>query len=213
MPIKAWRKTRTPQDENQQPMALLIYGKRVCSLCGKLIKQEDPSCSFPPFVVNELDPCFLFSDGAFHEACVLKHKHGVDAIRRVEEWAANVGPGKRKCVVCKTEITDPDDYLLIEHLSDREGDPMREFNYTHLHKSCLSRWEGSSRFTDLANATLASNSWKGPSSLDLLRRSKLGVSNYLSRNPSDVSLLLPSQLFPCCMWPRPDESMDFQYEN
>jgi hypothetical protein len=143
-------------------MALLIYGKSVCSLCDRVIKQEEPTCSFPPFVVNELDPCFVFSDGAFHETCVRKHKHGADALRRVDEWASKVGPGKRKCVVCKTEVTDPDDYLLIEHLSDREGDPLRAFNYTHLHKSCLPKWDSRLRFIELANAMLASGSWKGP---------------------------------------------------
>ena len=145
-------------------MALLIFGKSVCSLCGRVIKQEESTCSFPPFVVNELDPCFVFSDGAFHETCVHEdeHEHGVEALRCVDEWASRVGPGKRKCVVCETEITDPDDYLFIERLLGRDSDPLRAFNYTHLHKSCLPRWESRSRFIELANAALASDSWKGP---------------------------------------------------
>jgi hypothetical protein len=143
-------------------MALLIIDKSVCSLCGLVIKQGEATCSFPPFVMNELDPCFHFSDGAFHEACVRAHKHGADVLRRVDEWASRVGPGKRKCTVCKTEVTDPDDYLLIEHLSDREGDPLRTFNYTHLHKSCIPRWESRWHFLEPAWAVLVSGSWKGP---------------------------------------------------
>ena len=143
-------------------MALLIYGRSACSLCGQVMKQEDPTCLFPPFVMNELDPCFEFSDGAFHDACVRKHKYGADALRRVDEWFSKVGPGKRKCVVCKSEVTDPDDYLLIEHLSDREGDSLQAFNYTHLHKSCLSRWDNRSCFIELASVALTSGSWKGP---------------------------------------------------
>jgi hypothetical protein len=143
-------------------MALLIYGKSVCSLCGRVILQDELTCSFPPFVMNERDPCLVFSDGAFHEACVRNHKHGADALRRADEGASRVGPGKRKCVVCKTEVTNPDNYFLIEHLSDREDDPLREFNYTHLHKSCLPRWDGRFQFIELGNAALAAGSWKGP---------------------------------------------------
>ena len=155
-------------------MALLIYGKSVCTLCGKVIKQNEPTCSFPPFVMNELDPCFVFSDGAFHEDCVSKHAHGADALDRVNEWDSRVGPGKRKCVVCKTEVTDPDDYLLIEYLTDRESDPLRAFNYTHLHKSCLPGWASRSRFIELANAELAVGSWGGPYLARLVREIETG---------------------------------------
>lgn len=155
-------------------MALLIYGKTVCSLCGRVIEQNEPTCSFPPFVVNESDPCFVFSDGAFHEACVHKHKHGADALRRIDEWASRVGPGKRKCVVCRLEVVDPDDYLLFEHLSEREGDPLRAFNYTHLHKSCLPRWEIRPRFVELASAALASGFWEGPYLARLLSELDVG---------------------------------------
>ncbi|MBL8297957.1 MAG: hypothetical protein JNN30_06350 [Rhodanobacteraceae bacterium] len=150
------------RDAGHSAMALLIYGKSVCALCGRVINQNELTCSFPPFVVNELDACFVFSDGAFHEACVRKHMHGIDALRRVDEWASRVGPGKRKCIVCEMEVADPDDYLLIDHLSDREEDPLREFNYTHLHRSYVQKWNSRSRFVDLAAAALASDSWKGP---------------------------------------------------
>lgn len=142
-------------------MALLICGKSVCSLCEQIIKQDEPTCSFPPFIANEFDPCFVFSDGVFHESCIFKHKHGSDALRRVDEWSSRVGPGKRKCDVCKTEVSDPDDYLVIVRLSDREGDALWEFNYTHLHKSCIPNWDRGARFVSLAKAVLASGYWKG----------------------------------------------------
>jgi hypothetical protein len=142
-------------------MALLFYGKSVCSLCGKVIDETTPVRSFPAFILNELDPCFLFSDASFHEACVNEHPYGIDVLRRFDEWHSKVGPGKRICVVCKEEIISPDNYLLIEHLSDRESDPLRVFNYTHLHKSCIPRWKSRSRFIELANAALASGFWKG----------------------------------------------------
>jgi hypothetical protein len=145
-------------------MALLLRGKSECSLCGQIIKDEDIASVrlFPAYVLNELDPCFLFSDASFHETCVSKHPYGSYAIRRAEEWYSKVGPGKRKCVVCAEEVIDPDNYLLIEHLSDREGDPLRAFNYTHLHKSCIPKWGERLRFIELVNAAVVSGLLKSP---------------------------------------------------
>jgi hypothetical protein len=142
-------------------MALLLYGKSKCPLCGHVIKESEPAYCFPAFVVNELDPCFFFSDGVFHEVCLKQHPHGSDAIRSAEEWYSRVGPGKRKCVVCKEEVVDPNNHLLIERLSGQRADPLHAFNYTHLHKSCISKWEERLRFIDLVKATLASGAWKG----------------------------------------------------
>jgi hypothetical protein len=153
-------------------MALLLFGMSKCPLCGQVIEQGQSTWSFPAFVLNELDPCFFFSDGAFHEQCVLKHKLGAYVHQRVEEWASRVGPGKRKCAVCKAEVTDPDDYLQIEHLSDREGDPLRIFNYTHLHKSCLPIWESRQHFIELATAVLTLGSWKGCYLAQLIKEMK-----------------------------------------
>jgi predicted nucleic acid-binding Zn ribbon protein len=143
-------------------MALLIFDQSKCTLCGKPITKNEPVCSFPAFVTNELDPCLAFSDGAFHEACVLKHEDGPRAISRADEWGANTGPGKRKCAVCKKEITDHNDYLLVEHLSDDDNNGLKAFNYTHLHKSCIPNWKDRLTFIDLINAANTSNLWEGP---------------------------------------------------
>lgn len=142
-------------------MALLFIGSTLCTLCDKVVNEGDSYQSFPAFIMNELDPCFIFTDGAFHEACVRNHAQGADALRRVDEWKLNVGPGRRKCAVCGHQVTEPDDYLLIGKLSDCENDPLRLFNYTHLHRSCVSRWNRASAFVDLASAALGSGSWKG----------------------------------------------------
>ena len=142
-------------------MALLIFGKTVCPLCDRVIKSGESTHSFPAFVVNEKDPCFIFSDCAFHEECVRQHKLGAYATQRVEGWVSKVGPGKRKCVVCQNEVTNPDDYLLVEHLSDDANDPLRAFNYTHLHKSCLPKWKSRDYFVGLVNKVIASGRWQG----------------------------------------------------
>ncbi len=143
-------------------MALLLFGKSTCPLCGRIINEGDAVYSLPPFVVNELDPCFPYTDSAFHETCLRVYRYGSEVLRRVDEWYSKVGPGHRECAVCKTEITDPDDYLLIEYLSDHEDDPLHSFNYTHLHKSCIPRWQSRPYFIELARKIQESDSWKGP---------------------------------------------------
>lgn len=142
-------------------MAILLLGKTVCSLCGQVIKADERRRSFPAFVANEEDPLFLFSDASFHEDCLRRDKRGRHAIERVEERAYNVGPGKRKCAVCGLEVTDPDNYIFIEHLSDHKSDPLREFNYTHLHKSCVGKWGRKAEFVRLVEAALAAGRWRG----------------------------------------------------
>jgi hypothetical protein len=112
--------------------------------------------------MNEADPCFLFSDGAFHQACVRQHPQGHEALRRLQQWSLNVGPGKRRCAVCQKEVTDPGDYLLIEHLSSRPSDPLAAFNYTHLHQSCLPKWSNRLQLIELIRQEMNAGTWKGP---------------------------------------------------
>jgi hypothetical protein len=142
-------------------MALLLYGKSECPLCGHVINEAEPVYCFPAFVVNELDPCFFFSDAAFHEVCLKQHPYGSDAIISAEEWYSRVGPGKRKCVVCKEEVTDPNDYFLIGRLSGLDADPLHAFNYTHLHKSCIPKWRERLHFINVAKTALTLGVWKG----------------------------------------------------
>lgn len=142
-------------------MALLFLGKTVCQLCKQVIMEGDLTISFPAFIVNEADPCYLFSDGAFHSKCVQNNNIGKQAIQRFDEWRAKVGPGKRKCGVCQLEITDPDNYLLIEGLSGDITSPLHAFNYTHLHKSCIPKWVLRDNFVAAAKNSLDSGQWKG----------------------------------------------------
>jgi len=150
-------------------MAMLIRGKSICQLCGKAIEASDRACAFPHFIMNEIDPCFIFSDGAFHESCVLQNRDGPAAIRHAEEFFLKTGPGKRTCAVCNNEIKDHKDYLLIGFLSDDYNNPLRLFNYTHLHKSCIPRWANKDKFVQSAQASLTSGKWRGNYLVSLLK--------------------------------------------
>ncbi|HJQ59196.1 MAG TPA: hypothetical protein VJ890_19980 [Vineibacter sp.] len=143
-------------------MAILTIGMP-CSLCGERIEERDPVAMFPAFISNELDPCYQFSDGAFHEACFRAHAHAADMLRLVETLFSKSGPGKRQCAVCRNEILHYTEYVSTEYLSGRDGDPLHTFNYFHFHRACLANWESRQRFIDVARAAIASGSWKGPS--------------------------------------------------
>jgi len=142
-------------------MALLFFGKTVCPLCARIIRDGESVFSFSPFVLDESDPCFFFSDKAFHLKCVEGNQIGGEAIQRFEEWKSKTGPGKRKCSVCELEITDPDNYLLIESLSVDSANALYGFNYTHLHKSCISNWPMKKAFVLAGKSAIESGQWKG----------------------------------------------------
>ncbi len=134
---------------------------KACALCGQELKGGQLRYVFPDFVVNELDRCYAFSAHEFHEACLRMSQDGSEAMRRAEEWKLKTAPENRKCAVCSEVVAGAGDYLLISHLSGIEDDQIREFNYTHLHGSCLAAWQQRSRFIELAKALLVSGRWKG----------------------------------------------------
>lgn len=150
-------------------MALLVFGKSICSLCGRVIQQGQRTYSFAAFILNELDPIFRFSDGAFHDHCIRNDQRGMEAIRRYEERSLSTGPGRRICVVCNTEVTSPDDHLFIEHLSAFGDAPLYKFNYLNFHRACLYRWKERESFLESVKVTLASGYWKGGYLFELLK--------------------------------------------
>ena len=142
-------------------MALLIQNKTVCNLCGEVIAEGEDALTFPAFILNENDPLYYFSDASFHSACVHKKPIGEKALFWANEWLNKTGPGKRKCCVCEEEVTDPDNYFLIEHLTDDKNHPVYRFNYTHLHRSCIKFWKNRDKLSNLIAEMQASGKWAG----------------------------------------------------
>lgn len=142
-------------------MALIYQSKTLCYLCEKIIASSDEVIAFPAFILNELEPLFLFSDTAFHKKCVLNHPLGNQVPERLEEWYAKTGPCTRKCRVCHQEIMEPDNYLLIEHLTSDSDHPLYDYNYTHLHKSCLGIFQDREKVRMLIKQLNHSGKWSG----------------------------------------------------
>ena len=150
-------------------MALLLRGRTLCPICGKVIGAEEEATLFPHFILNEKDPLYVLSDSACHSACVSRDTLGSLMAVAFEDYLGNTGPGKRICRVCTKEVSDPDDYLLMGYLADPSTDQLGIFNYTHLHKSHIAKWSQAEQFLTLAKATLDSNRWHGDRLAEMIR--------------------------------------------
>ena len=142
-------------------MALITLGKSPCPLCNQPITETDELIGFPAFISNQLDPLFLFSDAAFHAGCFHRHPLSEEAEASYTETVNRAGPGHRCCVVCKREITDPDDYLTLGHLTADRKHPLHRYNHTQLHRSCVSSWSDLPHVHTLLDDFQSSGRWKG----------------------------------------------------
>lgn len=142
-------------------MAIIIRGKSKCMLCGRLLQQGQDIVSFSPFVGNELDPLWRFSDAAFHEACLREDGVAEEAQKRYEELKNRTAPGNRTCVVCKREITEPDDYFSLGHLTDDPGHLLYHYNYVQAHRSHLPEWPELTRLLKLLETFKQGGMWRG----------------------------------------------------
>ena len=139
-------------------MALLLRGTP-CPLCGKPILEVEQSVMFPPFVANEADPLWRFSDGAFHADCFYRESLALAAERRLAE--VREASARRACYVCGEQITEPDDYVPFGNLTDDQNHPLHRFNYACFHRLCLRQWEERATAYKLALDELRSGAWKG----------------------------------------------------
>lgn len=141
-------------------MALIVRGKTTCGLCDKVIQDGDEVVAFSPFVANERDPLFRYSDGAFHAACFWREADAKSAMERWEEVRERNAPERRICAVCGQRITDPDDYLGFGFVAE-STEPVSLFNHLHLHRSHLSAWADLDRAAELLQQFQSAGKWAG----------------------------------------------------
>jgi len=132
-------------------MAIIIKGTSVCPLCGQVIKESDEIVSFPPFISDELDPLFEFSDTGFHSSCFRQHPLSENAESCYREILEQTCYEHRICVVCGRNITDPDDYLTLGCLRSDPEHPLHKYNHIQLHRSCITEWRELTVFYDILN--------------------------------------------------------------
>ena len=158
-------------------MAIIIRGKTKCQFCGAVIEDGEEVRSFPHFVSNELDPLSVFNDGAFHEMCFHNNALAEKAEKRYKEILQRNGPGHRDCVVCTKQITNPDDYFSLGHLTDNPADPLHDYNYTQAHLSCLRHWADLRKVYALVKDLHLSESWGGQALKSILLELETAIRN------------------------------------
>ena len=142
-------------------MGMTFKGLSECSLCGRVLREGEALYGFPAFVGNESDPLYPYSDATFHAACLEVDPLGTAAARFVaDEWNNKTGPGRRHCAVCGIEPASYEEYEGWSYLAGAP-DPLSKFNFTHLHKTCVSRWEARREFIATAEEAITSGRWKG----------------------------------------------------
>jgi hypothetical protein len=141
-------------------MAILLYDKTTCPICGRIIRTGQNVECFPPFVPNELDPLIIFHDACVHAECFEGHELSRNARKRLDGFERHRRSGNT-CFICKKEITDPDNYFTTTWFTDDENDPLFPFNYLKAHLSCLPRWDERSQLFKLVKDLKDSGAWRG----------------------------------------------------
>lgn len=160
-------------------MALVILGKTICSICGKPLLNGDGIVTFSPFVANEADPLYFFSDGAFHERCFTEDPRASAAQERFNELQKRTAPGARKCAVCGEEIRDPGDYLSFGYIAADPRD-IRPLNYLQFHRRHLPSWSGLRAAHAAIRELEGSEAWQGPGLRWLAEQLEVALRNTVS---------------------------------
>lgn len=142
-------------------MAIVIGGKSKCLICGQTLETGQELVLFSPFVWNELDPLWKFSDAAMHETCFRSDALSQKAQERCDELWRHTPPHNYTCVVCGQAITQFDEYFSLGHLTENPADPLFAYNYTQAHRSHLPQWSELSHVLELLAALKASGTWRG----------------------------------------------------
>ncbi|MFN8305897.1 MAG: hypothetical protein U0T79_03905 [Ferruginibacter sp.] len=141
-------------------MGIVIINQTICPICGKKIKDRDSIMSIPAFVLNINDPLYFFSDNSFHESCLQKHPLGKTVVEYSNLFIKHTRPSSRICIISKKLITNPLNHIFIEFLTSDKNDFLEQFNFAHIDKDYLPRWDIRSKFiSELKNLVLTRN-WK-----------------------------------------------------
>lgn len=143
-------------------MTIFVPGIR-CVLCNKTISSSKESTAFSPFIANQLDALFVFSDAIVHTSCFTAHPLADEARRWHTTALHQQLPMNRICTVCGELITDPDDYFGTGLLSRVENEPLFPYNFIHLHITHAHQWPILRDFVREISTAKSKGQWAGPS--------------------------------------------------
>jgi hypothetical protein len=141
-------------------MAIYVPGVE-CGICHRPVTNAGEAIGFPPFVANEADPLWMFSDALLHKDCFLNHPLGSRASARLKEVQESAVQSRLLCVVCGERISNPDSLVPLGHLTGDSAHPLWRFNYSHLHRACISKWLDRELVVRELQSMLAKGDWRG----------------------------------------------------
>ncbi|SEM97726.1 hypothetical protein SAMN05192574_10255 [Mucilaginibacter gossypiicola] len=141
-------------------MALILHGKSTCCFCNQVLNDDADYRGFPHFVGNSNDELFKYSDNAFHIDCLNAAPIGAKLIRYADEFIRFIAPGNRKCVVTGELITKQEDHIMIGYLTSDEASALHQFNFTHIHRNNLAKWQDQSKLLSLLLSLRDSENWQ-----------------------------------------------------
>jgi hypothetical protein len=140
-------------------MAIFIPGMKD-RICGKPMHESDETIAFQPFVFNEDDPLYFFSDSVFHKDCFEKHPLRAKVMKRYKEYISWISR-PRIDRISGNEIKNPDDCISIGFITEDKKSILYKYNYSYLSKKNLSLWNEIHKVHREMLEMINSGIWKG----------------------------------------------------
>jgi hypothetical protein len=71
-------------------MALILRGQSECSICNKVLKEEDDVVMNSHFIADSNDSLWRFSDSGMHRSCFLDWEHRQEFIKRFNDTRGSI---------------------------------------------------------------------------------------------------------------------------
>ena len=139
----------------------LYHNATLCAICAGPVG-TGAKVGFAPFVFNENDPLYTWSDSVVHRACLETHPSRELALRAKEALEGEGGVSGLPCVVCGHALGSMgSEWFVTWVLSSDPHSPLFEFNHVWLHKAHFPAWVSAARCQSVVDGVMRSEAWKG----------------------------------------------------
>ncbi len=139
-------------------MPIVLGGKSICRICGKVIESNQDITAFPPIISNIKDPLYMFHDAAFHSQCFQSHPLSRKMELVLDQATERTKP--LRCVICGNVMHYEEDFISLGLLSSEPDSPIFPFNYFLFHRNHLKQWSELKRVHSFL-AALSDDKWAG----------------------------------------------------
>lgn len=127
-------------------MAIIFETHTQCCYCSDSIKAKD-IVVFPAFITSTTSKFYRLNDSVWHKVCLEKDSDYLSIITLFNEYKFSITPRNRKCFLDGTLITDPNDHLFIDYITDNKENFIHELRFKNFKLSNLKSWNDLDRFT------------------------------------------------------------------